>query len=160
MASIEEYVIKDHDQFEMLTCAKLSLEIQIIHTDKIPESLPDEALVVFGVFRTPKEGCVLDITQTLISAFCILNPDAILYEKYFRHDLILNAVNYWSIHEMGHRFDAVSYSPGYTRMFIDSRSLDPKDMSTELIGYCSRDISEEPLDFYQWREKRLEALLN
>lgn len=160
MPSIEEYVIQGQDQFEMLTCAKRKLEIQIIHTDKVPESLPPEALIVFGIFRTLKEGGVLDVTQTLISAFCILNPEKIQYEKYFRHDLILNAVNYWSMHEMGHRFDEISYSPGYTSTFIDSRSLDPKDMSAELIGYCSRDISEEPLDFYEWREKHLAALLN
>lgn len=160
MASIEEYIIVEHDQFEMLTCANRNLEIQIIHTDKVPESLPEDALVVFGIFKTQKDGGVLDVTQTLISAFCILKPEAIRYEKYFRHDLILNAVNYWSMHEMGHPFDEIAYSPGYTKTFIDSRSLNPKDMSAELIAYCSRDVSEEPLDFYEWREKHLAAWLN
>jgi len=156
---MEEFVITHHEKFDLLICPKRGLEIQVIHTAKIPESVPDWCLLAYGRYKTGPHP-VNPIDVEFITAFGVQNPELIEYEPYFRHQLISYAIDYWAYHEFGRQFDEVTYSSGYQKMFIDSMSLEPGKMTPELILYCSRDISEEPLGFYEWKAKHLPVLLN
>jgi hypothetical protein len=39
-------------------------------------------------------------------------------------------------------------------------SLDPEKMTPQLRGYMSRHPSEEPLDFFTWKERHWDCLIN
>ena len=156
---MEKFIITHHENYDLLTCPKRKLEIQVIHTEKVPESVPDWCLLAYGRYLTgPHPVNPMDVE--FITGFGIVNPEKIEYEPYFKHQLIRYAIDYWAFHEFKRQFDEVTYSVGYQKAFIDSMSLDPTKMTPELIMYCSRDISEEPLDFYTWKAKRLTVLLN
>ena len=156
---MEEFVITHHEKYDLLTCPKRGLEIQVIHTKEIPETVPDWCLLAYGRYQTgPHPVNPIDIA--FITAFGVQNSENIAYEPYFRHQLISYAIDYWAYHEFKREFNEITFSDGYQKMFIDSMSLDPAKMTPELILYCSRDISEESLDFYTWKAKHLNVLLN
>lgn len=155
------YEIEEHEGYEMITCAKRKLQIQVIHTERVAENLPDDASIAFAtVFPGVKPlGNKLDIE--VLTAFCIIEPELIDFEPYFVHPVsIMNAIHDYFGRIFKCAFDKIEFSPAYQRSFIDTMSLEPEKMSFELRGYMSRGISEELLDFFQWKEKHLQPLLN
>lgn len=158
----DTYEFTDQGQYEEITCPKRGLKIQLIHTDHIPDELPEDALIAFGILNPGKKGLAeFEVKQKMINAFCILDPDAIDFEPYFIHPvLISNAIHDWYGRELKCAPDEIVYSPGYQQRFIDTMSLEPGKMSPELQAYMSRDPSEEPLDFFEWKEKHLKPFLN
>jgi hypothetical protein len=38
--------------------------------------------------------------------------------------------------------------------------LDPSKMTPELSAYLRRDPAEEPMDFFEWKQKHLQPFLN
>jgi hypothetical protein len=146
---MEQYLIEDKDGHRYIFCHKRKLEILVID--------PEHFIMAFGRLKKTTHP---EFANDVIICFCLYKPDLIEYEPYFRHLLITNALNEYVAKEWHCDFDEVTYSPAYQEKFIDTMSLDPKKMTPELIGYMARDISEEPLDFFQWKEKHLKPFLN
>jgi hypothetical protein len=155
------YEIEAHDGYEMITCAKRKLQIQVIHTDHIPENMPEHAHIAFATLFPGIKALGQVLEQEILTAFCILEPDQIEFEPYFVHPvLIMNAIHDYFGRIFKCAFDKIEYSPAYQRRCIDTMSLEPDKMSLELRGYMSRDLSEEPLDFFEWKQKHLQPILN
>jgi hypothetical protein len=154
----EVFEIEDKGNYQLVYCRKRKLELMVTERFDIPEH-PKEMVIVFGTIKRGSHP-QMKMPNDLIICFGIPEYDKIEYEPYFRHLLITNAITYYVNQEWHVNFDKVTYSKAYQENFIDTMSLEPEKMSPELRGYMSRDISEEPLDFFEWKEKHLKPLLN
>lgn len=152
---MELFEIVEHEKFDVIHCKKRKLELQVIHTDHIPSDIPTEALIVFGSNIESAFGKDIQQSSNLVSAFCVVNDDKIEYELFLIENLINNAINYYGKFVLGLKYNRLDYSPGYKAKYIDSRPTDLTKINPDLLAYIMRVTPEDGLDYYEWKEQRL-----
>ncbi|MDT3401021.1 hypothetical protein [Mucilaginibacter terrae] len=155
----EEFEIQDRDGHHMVYCRKRNLEILVTERFDIP-AYPEHFQLVFARIDWQNHPPVRHLKDDVIVCFGVCDYDQIEYEPYFKHLLVSNAIGEYMAQQWCLAADELIYSPAYQKNFIDSMSLDPDQMTPELLAYVSRDPAEEPLDFYTWKEKYLKPFLN
>jgi len=157
---MEKFDVTEHGNYDLIKVDKRNLKIQVIHTDKIPASLSDDHLIVFGEYESPGSAENGFQNMKIITGFCILDPDEIAYEPYLIDSLVQTAVNFYYLLVLGIEPKKITMSPAYQKKFIDSRPTDPLKLSPELFAYITRANPKDGLDFYEWKEKNLGSFLN
>jgi hypothetical protein len=156
----ETFEIEHKKGHNVLYCRNRNLEILVIERLDFPK-YPDHFLLVFAAINWKNHPQVSRINkEDVVVCFGICPFEEIKYEPYFNHLLVTNAVNEYMAKEWCLAPDEISYSPAYQKAFIDSMTLDPEKMTPELQAYMRRDRSEEPMGFFDWKEKHLKAFLN
>jgi len=155
----DHFEIEHNDGHNMLYCLDRKLEILVTERLDIPK-YPAHFLLVFATIKFKNHPQVNHLENDVVVCFGVCEFDEIDYEPYFKHLLVMNAVNEYIAREWCLAPDELTYSPAYQKAFIDSTSLEPAKMTPELRGYMSRDFAEEPLDFFEWKQKHLQPFLN
>jgi hypothetical protein len=151
-----QFEIENNDKFDLILYPKRNLTIQVIHTDHLPTNLPETAMIVFGTGFEQVRGKPIAGLKSVVTAFCILNPQDIKYEASLTGDLISNAIEYYS-HNLGVKYKNFEFTPLYKKTYIDTDIVADivrtKSGTPEMLAYFNRPKTEERLDFYDWREK-------
>ncbi|WP_345951288.1 hypothetical protein ABDD95_07610 [Mucilaginibacter sp. PAMB04274] len=155
----EVFDIEHLDGHNLLSARNRNLEIFVTERLDIP-AYPDHLPLVFAVIKWKNHPQVQHFKDDVVVCFGICPFNDIDYEPFFRHQLVSNAISEYMAKEWCLTADEIIYSPAYKKDFIESRSLDFNEMTPELLGYMTRDVSEEALDFFDWKEKHLKPLLN
>jgi hypothetical protein len=160
---MEKIDIEEKQGFDMLYVRKRNVEIQVIATDKIPEEVPNDALIAYATFSNPSgEQSPEESDKNFVMAFCILNPDAIEYETFLFDNLVRSAIDTYFESMFDFSYDQLDFSKGYKARYLDSRPLDPDLLPPELLAYIIWKESDQGtgLDFYEWKDLKIKSALN
>lgn len=94
-------------------------------------------------------------------AFCIINPDTIVYETYLFDYLVRSAIDVYFKSMFDFQYEKIDVSKGYKARYIDSRPLDPALLPPDLLGYLVWKDSNPcaDLDFYEWKDLKIKSAL-
>jgi len=152
---MEKFDIQEKQGFDVIYVRKRNIEIQVVPTETIPENIPNEALIAFATFSKDAHGKPLEGNKSLVMAFCIINPDAIQYEVYLFDSLVHTAIDVYFQSVFAFKYDKIDFSEGYRAKYIDSRPTDPSKINPDLLAYIMRSNPDDGLDYYEWKEQRL-----
>jgi hypothetical protein len=135
----------------------------VVPTDKIPEAVPHDALIVFATISKKRNGEPLENgIKSIVMAFCIINADAIEYETFLFDSLVQSAIDVYFQSMLTFAYDRLDYSAGYKAKYIDSRPNDPALLPPDLLSYIiwKESNKQSDLDFYEWKDLKIRSALN
>lgn len=103
---------------------------------------------------------MVSFSPTYVLCFGVCAFEQIEYEPFFKYMLVSNAISDYMAREWKVTADELIYSDAYQKAFFEHRSLDLDKMTPELLCYMHREPADAELDFYSWKEKRLQPFLN